>query len=72
MGGGDGGVLREMARYKCIEEIHMAEIDGCAAAASLLSSDALRAMAFTCAFECVHMIKCRCFCVNCEGLVDYF
>eukprot|EP00983_Pelagomonas_calceolata_P093201 1157751-Pelagomonas_calceolata.AAC.4 len=29
VGGGDGGVLREMARYKSIEEIHMAEIDGC-------------------------------------------
>jgi len=28
VGGGDGGVLREMARYKSIEEIHMAEIDG--------------------------------------------
>lgn len=29
VGGGDGGVLREMTRYKSIEEIHMAEIDGC-------------------------------------------
>ncbi len=28
MGGGDGGVLRELARYPSLEEIHIAEIDG--------------------------------------------
>jgi spermidine synthase len=28
VGGGDGGVLREMARHPSIEEIHIAEIDG--------------------------------------------
>ncbi|EFJ52441.1 hypothetical protein VOLCADRAFT_55771 [Volvox carteri f. nagariensis] len=27
VGGGDGGVLRELARYPYVEEIHMAEID---------------------------------------------
>jgi spermidine synthase len=27
VGGGDGGVLREIARYPSVEEIHMAEID---------------------------------------------
>ena len=30
MGGGDGGVLREVARHLSIEEIHLAEIDECA------------------------------------------
>ncbi|KAK9811308.1 hypothetical protein WJX72_001515 [[Myrmecia] bisecta] len=28
VGGGDGGVLRELARHSCLEEIHIAEIDG--------------------------------------------
>jgi hypothetical protein len=28
VGGGDGGVLREIARHPSVEEIHMAEIDG--------------------------------------------
>jgi spermidine synthase len=28
VGGGDGGVLRELARYPQLEEIHIAEIDG--------------------------------------------
>ena len=28
--GGDGGVLREVARHLSIEEIHLAEIDECA------------------------------------------
>jgi hypothetical protein len=28
VGGGDGGVLRELARYPSLEEIHIAEIDG--------------------------------------------
>lgn len=28
VGGGDGGVLRELARYPSLEEIHLAEIDG--------------------------------------------
>lgn len=28
MGGGDGGVLRELARHPSLEEIHIAEIDG--------------------------------------------
>ncbi len=27
VGGGDGGVLREVARHPAIEEIHLAEID---------------------------------------------
>lgn len=27
VGGGDGGVLRELARFKGLDEIHMAEID---------------------------------------------
>ena len=27
VGGGDGGVLREVARHPSIEEIHLAEID---------------------------------------------
>ena len=27
IGGGDGGVLRELARYKCLEEIHICELD---------------------------------------------
>ena len=27
VGGGDGGVLRELSRYPSIKEIHMAEID---------------------------------------------
>ena len=27
VGGGDGGVLRELAKYKCLEEIHLCEID---------------------------------------------
>ena len=30
VGGGDGGVLREVARHLSIEEIHLAEIDECA------------------------------------------
>ena len=30
VGGGDGGVLREVARHPSIEEIHLAEIDECA------------------------------------------
>ena len=30
VGGGDGGVLREVARHACIQEIHLAEIDECA------------------------------------------
>ena len=29
VGGGDGGVLREVARHRGIEQIHIAEIDGC-------------------------------------------
>ena len=29
VGGGDGGVLREVARHPGIEEIHLAEIDEC-------------------------------------------
>lgn len=28
VGGGDGGVARELARYACLQEIHQAEIDG--------------------------------------------
>jgi spermidine synthase len=28
IGGGDGGVLREIARHKCVEEITLCEIDG--------------------------------------------
>lgn len=28
VGGGDGGVLRELSRYPQIQEIHIAEIDG--------------------------------------------
>jgi len=28
VGGGDGGVLRELSRYPSLEEIHIAEIDG--------------------------------------------
>jgi spermidine synthase len=28
VGGGDGGVLRELARHTSLEEIHIAEIDG--------------------------------------------
>ena len=28
VGGGDGGVLRELARHASLEEIHIAEIDG--------------------------------------------
>ena len=31
VGGGDGGVLREVARHDTITDIHIAEIDGCAA-----------------------------------------
>ena len=31
VGGGDGGVLRELARHSSLEEIHIAEIDGCGA-----------------------------------------
>ena len=27
IGGGDGGVLREVSKHSCIEEIHMCEID---------------------------------------------
>ncbi len=27
VGGGDGGVLREVARHACIQDIHLAEID---------------------------------------------
>lgn len=30
VGGGDGGVLREVARHRGIEQIHIAEIDACA------------------------------------------
>lgn len=30
VGGGDGGVLRELSRHASLEEIHIAEIDGCA------------------------------------------
>ena len=29
VGGGDGGVLREVARHQSVQEIHIAEIDGC-------------------------------------------
>lgn len=28
MGGGDGGVLREVTKHSCVDEIHMCEIDG--------------------------------------------
>jgi spermidine synthase len=28
VGGGDGGVLRELSRHTSLEEIHIAEIDG--------------------------------------------
>lgn len=28
VGGGDGGVLREVARHDCVTDIHIAEIDG--------------------------------------------
>jgi spermidine synthase len=28
VGGGDGGVLRELSRYPSLQEIHIAEIDG--------------------------------------------
>lgn len=28
VGGGDGGVLRELARHTSLEQIHIAEIDG--------------------------------------------
>ena len=30
VGGGDGGVLREVARHRGVEQIHIAEIDACA------------------------------------------
>lgn len=29
VGGGDGGVLRELSRHASLQEIHIAEIDGC-------------------------------------------
>lgn len=29
VGGGDGGVLREVARHRGVEQIHIAEIDAC-------------------------------------------
>lgn len=28
VGGGDGGVLREVARHDCVSDIQIAEIDG--------------------------------------------
>jgi spermidine synthase len=31
VGGGDGGLLREISRHASVAEIHMAEIDGCGA-----------------------------------------
>ena len=37
VGGGDGGVLREVARHPGIEEIHLAEIDECAPMALICS-----------------------------------
>ena len=27
VGGGDGGVLREVAKHSCIEQIHLCDID---------------------------------------------
>ena len=27
VGGGDGGVVREVAKHKCVQEIHLCEID---------------------------------------------
>ena len=27
VGGGDGGVVREVAKHSCVEEIHLCEID---------------------------------------------
>ena len=27
IGGGDGGVVREVAKHSCVEEIHLCEID---------------------------------------------
>jgi len=37
VGGGDGGVLREVARHRCIERIHIAEIDACARASACMA-----------------------------------
>lgn len=28
VGGGDGGVLREVVRHPCVDTVHMCEIDG--------------------------------------------
>ena len=42
VGGGDGGVLREVARHAGIQEIHLAEIDECAS--SSLVSPRMHAM----------------------------
>lgn len=38
VGGGDGGVLRELSRHDSLKEIHMAEIDGCAGLAGWLEA----------------------------------
>ena len=27
VGGGDGGVVREVAKHSCVQEIHLCEID---------------------------------------------
>ena len=27
VGGGDGGVIREVAKHSCVDEIHLCEID---------------------------------------------
>ena len=40
VGGGDGGVLRELARHNGVEEIHMCEVDSlvCEVSISFISS----------------------------------
>lgn len=53
VGGGDGGVLRELARYPDVEEIHMAEIDKCVRS---LRGDIWRLL---CAVGCAMCTGCR-------------
>ena len=49
VGAGDGGVVREVARHACVEQIDQAEIDGCAGE---------RLQAATCTFQEPGQLPC--------------
>ena len=53
IGGGDGGVVREIAKHSLVKEIHLCEIDEVSVCMCV----------FVCMCVCVHVCVCACVCV---------